>query len=103
MVRKLQIKIEDEVFHQLKELCKGDESVMQDYITNILQEKFNQSNGKISSREKDSLESYLKKGQPGNRHYGVKGQGWWGQIKLFTQAPDFVYLKIKYLRTRYGW
>ncbi len=79
MTRKFQIELEDEVFYQLDEICKGDKSVMQDYILHILKEKFNQSNDKNSSQEKDSkdsLEGYLKKGQSGSRNYGVKGQGW---------------------------
>ena len=69
MPRKLQIELEDEVFQQLKELCKGNESIMKDYIVRNLKEKF-------SSGEKDDLEGYLKKGQSGSRNYGVKGQGW---------------------------
>tara|TARA_B100000686_G_scaffold137158_1_gene144382 strand:- start:189 stop:419 length:231 start_codon:yes stop_codon:yes gene_type:complete len=76
MSRKLQIELEDEVFCQLNEICKGDEKVMQDYIVRTLKEKFNQSNDKISSREKDSLETYLKNSRPGSRNYGIKGQGW---------------------------
>ncbi len=76
MSRKIQIELEGEVFYQLNELCKGDESVMQDYIVNILKEKFNQSNDNISPGEKENLENYLKKGQSGKRNYGVKGQGW---------------------------
>ena len=69
MPRKLEIELEDEVFYQLKELCKGNESIMKDYIVRNLKEKF-------SSGEKDDLEGYLKKGQSGSRNYGVKGQGW---------------------------
>ena len=76
MVRKLEIQLEDDVFHQLDELCKGNEKVMQDYIAHILKGKFNQSNDKLSPGEKDDLEGYLKKGQSGSRNYGVKGQGW---------------------------
>ena len=76
MSRKLQIELEDQVFYQLKKLCKGDESVIQDYIVHTLKEKFNQSNDKFSTGEKDSLEGYLKKGKLGSRNYGIKGQGW---------------------------
>ena len=76
MFRKLQIELEDKVFYQLNELCKGDESAMQDFIVHMLKEKFDQSKDKISSQDKDSLENYLKKGQSGSRNYGVKGQGW---------------------------
>tara|TARA_Y100001934_G_C12277471_1_gene738128 strand:+ start:859 stop:1089 length:231 start_codon:yes stop_codon:yes gene_type:complete len=76
MPRKFKIELEDEVFYQLNEICKGDESVMQNYIIHTLKEKLNQSNDKISSGEKDSLEGYLKNGQSGTRNYGVKGQGW---------------------------
>ena len=76
MFRKLQIELENEVFSQLNKICKGDESVMQDYIAHILKESFNQSNDKLWSQEKDSLKNYIKKGQPGSRNYGVKGQGW---------------------------
>ena len=76
MPRKFKIELEDEVFYQLNEICKGDESVMQNYIIHTLKEKFNQSNDKISSREKDSLETYLKNSRPGSRNYGIKGQGW---------------------------
>ena len=77
MSPKFQIELEDEVFQKLNELCKGDKSVMQDYIVQILKEKFNQSNDKIpSEHKKDTLENYLKNGQSGSRKYGVKGQGW---------------------------
>ncbi len=76
MSRKFQIELEDEVFSQLNDLCKGDENVMQDYIIQTLKEKINQSKDNFSSGKKDSLEGYLEKGQPGSRNYGVKGQGW---------------------------
>ena len=76
MARKFQIKLEEKVFHQLKELCKGDENVMHDYIVHILKENLNQSNCNFSPEEKDDLEGYLKKGLSGSRNYGVKGQGW---------------------------
>ena len=76
MSRKFQIELEDEVFSQLNELCKGDENVMQDYIIQTLKEKINQSKDNFSSGKKDSLEGYLEKSQPGSRNYGVKGQGW---------------------------
>lgn len=76
MSRKLQIQLEDEVFYQLNEICKGNENVMQDYIVHTLKEKLNQSNEKISSSEKDNLETYLKKSRSGSRNYGIKGQGW---------------------------
>ncbi len=89
MSRKLQIILDDEVFYQLKELCKGDENVMQDYIIHTLKEKFNQSNNKLYSIEKDTLEIYLKKAQSGSTNYGIKGQGWYAQFKIFIQKPDF--------------
>ena len=76
MSRKLQIELEDEVFYQLNEICKGDKSVMQNFIVHALKERFNQSKDKILSGEKNSLEGYLKKGESGSRNYGVKGQGW---------------------------
>ena len=76
MSKKLQIELEDHVFYQLNELCKGDKNVMQDYIIHILKEKFNKSKDKSLSGDKDSLLSYLEKGQSGSKNYGVKGQGW---------------------------
>jgi len=76
MLRKLLIELEDEVFYQLKEFCKGDESIMQEYVVHILKQNLHQSSDKFLPIEKDSLETYLKKGQSGNRNYGVKGQGW---------------------------
>ena len=76
MVRKLKIELEDDEFHNLNDICDGDESVMQDYIAQTLKEKLNQGNCKFSSEEKINLESYLKKGHSGKRKYGVKGQGW---------------------------
>ena len=77
MSQKFEINLEDELFNQLKEVCKGDESVMQDYITHIIKEKFNQINNKTpSEHKKDTLENYLKNSQSGSRKYGVKGQGW---------------------------
>ena len=76
MSRKIQIELEDEVFHQLNELCKGDENVIQDYIVHTLKQKFNKTNDKISSGEIDNLETYLKNSRSGSRNYGIKGQGW---------------------------
>ena len=76
MPKKLQIELEDEVFYQLNDLCKGDESIIKYYIVQTLKEKINQSNENFSSGENDSLEGYLKKGQSGRRNYGVNGQGW---------------------------
>ena len=76
MIRKIQIKLEEKVFQQLNELCKGDECVMHDYIAHTLKEKLNQSNCNFPPELKDDLEGYLKKGQSGSRNYGVKGQGW---------------------------
>ena len=76
MVRKFKIELEDELFHQLNELCKGDENAIQAYIVHTLKENLNKGTSKILSKEKDNLENYLNKGQPGSRNYGVKGQGW---------------------------
>ena len=76
MSRKIQIELEEEVFHQLKKLCNGNESSMQENIVQNIKKNFNQSNDKIASEKKDSLEDYLKKGRTGSRNYGVKGQGW---------------------------
>ena len=49
MPRKFKIELEDEVFYQLNEICKGDESVMQNFIVHALKERFNQSKDKILS------------------------------------------------------
>tara|TARA_B100000686_G_scaffold178723_1_gene185667 strand:+ start:1392 stop:1622 length:231 start_codon:yes stop_codon:yes gene_type:complete len=76
MSRKLQIVLEDEVFSQLNELCKGDENVMQDYIIHTLKENLNRNKNNFLSEEKDSLEIYLKNSRSGSRNYGIKGQGW---------------------------
>ncbi|MZG52562.1 MAG: hypothetical protein F3744_00695 [Nitrospinae bacterium] len=76
MARNFKIELEEEVFLQLKEICKGDENAIRDYVAQTLKEKLSPINSKDSSEEKDSLESYLKKAQSGSRNYGVKGQGW---------------------------
>ena len=76
MIRKLIIELENEIFQQLNERCKGDKNVIQDFIAQILKENLNQSNVTKPPEKKDCLESYLKKGQSGSRKYGVKGQGW---------------------------
>jgi len=52
----------------------GNEKVMLEYIKKALKDKIKQEENPNSP--KDSLESYLSKGQSGSRNYGVKGQGW---------------------------
>ena len=76
MTRNFNIELEDNLYQQLKELCKGEESTMQEYILQTLKEKLNQNDLNKLSKDKTSLESYLTKGQRGSRNYGVKGQGW---------------------------
>ena len=76
MIRDFNIKLEDKLYQQLKELCKGEENAMREYILQILKESLNQNDLNQLSKDKTSLESYLKKGQRGSRNYGVKGQGW---------------------------
>mgnify|MGYP001490011254 FL=1 len=74
MGQNLKIELDDQVFRQLKELCKGDENKMKEYIKKALKNRLNQEN--LSNSPKDSLDSYLSKGKAGSRNYGVKGQGW---------------------------
>lgn len=74
MTRKFNINLEDKVFQQLTRLCNNDENAIRDYIVQVLKESLD--GNEDSSADKDSLESYLNKGQPGSRNYGVKGQGW---------------------------
>ena len=76
MIQNFNIKLEDKLYQRLKELCKGEESAMREYILQILKESLNQNDLNRLSKDKTSLESYLKKGQRGSRNYGVKGQGW---------------------------
>ncbi len=76
MTRNFNIELENKLYQQLKELCKGEESSMQEYILQTLKERLNQEELNKLSKDKTSLESYLKKGQEGSRKYGVKGQGW---------------------------
>jgi len=72
MIRDFNIKLEDKLYQQLKELCKGEESTMREYILKTLEESLNQND----LNQKTNLETYLNKGQRGSRNYGVKGQGW---------------------------
>ncbi len=74
MSQELKIELDDQVFQQLKELCKGDKNKMREYINKALKSRINQEDPSYS--QKDSLESYLNKGNTGSRNYGVKGQGW---------------------------
>ena len=76
MIRDINIKLEDKLYQQLKELCKGEESTMREYILQILEESLNQNDLNQLPKDKTSLETYLNKGQRGSRNYGVKGQGW---------------------------
>ena len=76
MIRNFNIELEDNLYQQLEELCKGEESAMREYILQTLKEKLNQNDLNKLSKDKKSLESYLNKGQGGTRNYGVKGQGW---------------------------
>ena len=76
MTRNFNIEMEDKLYQQLKELCKGEESTMKDYILQTLKKRLNQEELNKLSKDETSLESYLTKGQRGSRNYGVKGQGW---------------------------
>ena len=76
MIRNFNIKLEDKLYQQLKELCKGEESTMQEYILQILKKSLNQNDLNQLPKDKTNLETYLNKGQRGSRNYGVKGQGW---------------------------
>ena len=76
MTRNFNIEMEDELYQQLKELCKREESTMQDYILQTLKKRLNEEELNKLSKDETSLESYLTKGQRGSRNYGVKGQGW---------------------------
>ena len=76
MIRDFNIKLEDKLYQQLKELCKGEESTMREYILQVLEESLNQSDLNQLPKDKTNLETYLNKGQRGSRNYGVKGQGW---------------------------
>ena len=76
MIRNFNIELEDNLYQKLKELCKGEESTMREYILQTLKEKLNLNDLTKLSKEKTSLENYLNKGQGGSRNYGVKGQGW---------------------------
>ena len=77
MMRSFNIQLEDKLYQQLKKLCKGEESSMQEYILQTLKERLKEKELTKLSKDKTSLESYLNKGQGGSRNYGVKGQGWW--------------------------
>ena len=76
MTRNFNIEMEDKLYQQLKELCKEEESTMQDYILQTLKKRLNEEELNKLSKDETSLESYLTKGQRGSRNYGVKGQGW---------------------------
>jgi len=76
MIRNFNIELEDKLYQQLKELCKGEENTMQEYILQTLKKRLNQEELNKLSKDKTSLESYLNKGKEGSRNYGVKGQGW---------------------------
>jgi hypothetical protein len=76
MRRNFNIELGDKLYQQLKELCKGEESTMREYILQTLKERLDQEELNKLSKDKTSLESYLNKGQEGSRNYGVKGQGW---------------------------
>jgi len=76
MIRDFNIKLEDKLYQQLKELCKGEERTMREYILQILEESLNQNDLNQLPKDKTNLETYLNKGQRGSRNYGVKGQGW---------------------------
>ena len=74
MTQELKIKLDDQLFKKLKELCMGDEIAIEEYVKKLLIEKFNQEEKPDSPKE--NLGNYLNKGPTGSRNYGVKGQGW---------------------------
>ena len=46
MGRKFEIVLEDELFHQLEDLCRNNKIATQDFIVQTLKEKLNQDNAK---------------------------------------------------------
>ena len=53
MIRNFNIELEDNLYQQLKELCKGEESAMREYILQTLKEKLNQNDlNKLSKDQK---------------------------------------------------
>ena len=76
MKRNFNIEIEDEIFQKLHTRCGDDDKAIKEYIIKAIKHYVSQDNPSETSENKESLEAYLNKGQPGSRNYGVKGQGW---------------------------
>jgi hypothetical protein len=70
------LNIDSEIYQRLENHFKNDEQGLKQFINEAIQERLSELPPDPQPSEKDDLESYLKKGSPGSRTYGIKGQGW---------------------------
>tara|TARA_Y100001960_G_C14439871_1_gene711947 strand:+ start:106 stop:327 length:222 start_codon:yes stop_codon:yes gene_type:complete len=71
----IKLKVDPALHRILKEHFKNDEQKLMQFINEAIRIQLQNFKNDFIEKE-DELESYLKKGEPGSRTYGVKGQGW---------------------------
>lgn len=77
MQRKLTLILDEKIYQRLLQRFSEDENALREYAAKILEKESRDSAQDTESDEtRKGLEDYLKKGTPGTRSYGIKGQGW---------------------------
>lgn len=76
----IKLELGDETYQHLKDMFKGDEKAMHDFVIKILTDELakfsNDKNTAGADKKTPDLADYLKSGKSGSRSYGIKGQGW---------------------------
>ncbi|MFQ5449176.1 MAG: hypothetical protein ACE5E9_01025 [Nitrospinaceae bacterium] len=76
MKKKFTIELDQKLYQRLHDHFKGNEKALKEFVARALENQLAESTGSKPGPGTESLEDYLKKGKPGSRSYGVKGQGW---------------------------
>jgi hypothetical protein len=74
MSKKVVLNIDPDLYQQLEQRFKGDEQGLNQFIIEAIKNQLIASDSE--PKQEDDLNSYLQKGSPGSRTYGIKGQGW---------------------------
>ena len=72
MKKEIILALDEKVYERLLALCNGNEECIKDYAVKALEKQMELE----KNAELRGLEDYLKTETPGNRAYGIKGQGW---------------------------
>lgn len=76
MKRQLTLNLDEKAYQRLLQHCQGDENALQEFAARILENQLPDAPQSAPEITPEELKEYLKKGAPGSRSYGIKGQGW---------------------------